>query len=377
MKQGLPDPAPPIRDSGEQQLRLLSAIALMLGVGLFLALPFVLSIGAVVFLPLTAAVILSIMLAPLADRLARLGLPNLIASLLALALAGVVLLALLSTILRPALDTFDRLPAMAQRVASQISQLRGNLGWLNDLNRQLLRLAGHNQAREVVLAGPTVIEQLAFATPALVLEMLLTALMSFFMIESRIRMRDHLLHERSAGSSAGVKAARVMREVQDLVASYMATVGLINLGVGAIVAFAAWMLGLEAPIMWGGLAAMLNFLPYIGPLAMMVVLALFGLGTAPNMVQGLLPAALYLALHAVEANLVTPAVLGRRFTLNPVLILVAISYFYWIWGVVGALLAMPILLVFTALFHHVGKPNLIGFIFGEPLFPEGEPAPAA
>lgn len=368
----MPEPVLPPTDPAPQQLRLLSAIALMLGIGLFLALPFVLSIGAVVFLPLIAAVILSIMLAPLADRLARLGLPNLIASFLALALAGVVFLALLSTILQPALDTFDRLPAMAQSVSQKVSQLRGNLGWLNDLNRQLLRLAGHNQAREVVLAGPSVIEQLAFATPAVVLEMLLTALMSFFMIESRIRMRDHLLHDRSPGS-AGVKAARVIREVQDLVASYMATVGLINLVIGIIVGVAAWALGLEAPVMWGGLAAMLNFLPYVGPLAMVVVLALFGLGTAHNVFQGLLPAALYLGLHAVEANLVTPAVLGRRFTLNPVLILVAISYFYWIWGVVGALLAMPILLIFTALFHHVGKPNLIGFIFGEPLFPEPGP----
>jgi len=368
------DPAPTSPDRTAQLLHLQSAIAVMIGLGLFLALPFVLSFGAVVFLPLTAAIILSIMLAPLADRLARLGLPNLVASFLALALAGAVLVALLSTILQPALDTFDRLPAMAQRVAQQISQLRGNLGWLNDLNRQLLRLAGHGQVREVVLAGPTVIEQLAFATPVVVLEALLTALMSFFMIESRVRMRNHLMHDRSPGSGAGEKAARVMREVQDLVASYMATVGLINLGIGVIVGTTAWALGMEAPIMWGGLAALLNFLPYVGPVAMMLVLALFGLGTADTAVQGLIPAALYLGLHAVEANLVTPAVLGRRFTLNPVLILVAISFFYWIWGVLGALLAMPILLIFTALFHHVGRPNLIGFVFGEPLFPESAPA---
>lgn len=370
------DSTPPPADPAAQLLRLQSAIAVMLGMGLFMALPFVLSIGAVVFLPLTAAIILSIMLAPLADRLARLGLPNLIASFLSLALAAALFVALVSTILQPALDTFDRLPAMAQRVVQQVSQLRGNLGWLSDLNRQLLRLTGHGQAREVVLAGPTVIEQLAFATPAVVLEALLTALMSFFMIEARVRMRVHLLHDRGIGSSAGVKAARVMREVQDLVASYMTTVGLINLGVGIIVGTAAWALGLDAPVMWGGLAALLNFLPYVGPLAMMLVLALFGLGTAPSVVQGLLPAALYLGLHAVEANLVTPAVLGRRFTLNPVLILVAISYFYWIWGVLGALLAMPILLIFTALFHHVGRPNVVGFVFGEPLFPETAP-PAA
>ncbi|MFC0590173.1 AI-2E family transporter [Novosphingobium aquiterrae] len=362
-------------DRGAQQVRMLSAIVLLLSIGVLLALPFVLSIGAVVFMPLTAALILSILISPLADQLAKLGMPNSLASFLALTLALMIFGVLLSAIMQPLIDTFSQLPSMTQKVAQRISQLRGNLGWLNDINTSLDRLAGHNKAREVVLAGPNVVEQFVFATPAVVIELIVTVLMSFFMIESRVRMRERLLQDRVHGF-AGLKAARVLREVQDLVASYMATVGLINLGVGAIVTLGASLLGMEAPLMWGGLAAMLNFLPYVGPLGMAVLLGLFGLGTAQNVFEGLLPPALYLGLHAVEANLVTPAVLGRRFTLNPVLILAAISFFYWIWGVVGALLAMPMLLVLTALFHHVGRPNLIGFVFGEPLFPESEPEAA-
>jgi predicted PurR-regulated permease PerM len=137
-----------------------------------------------------------------------------------------------------------------------------------------------------------------------------------------------------------------------------------------IVALGAWALGLEAPVMWGGLAAILNFLPYIGPLTMVAILALFGVGTAETVFLGIIPAAAYLALHTVESNAVTPSVLGKRFTMNPVLILLALSYFTWIWGVIGALLSVPILLTLTAFFDHVGKPNLVGFMFGEPLFPE-------
>jgi predicted PurR-regulated permease PerM len=364
-----PEPVPTTADP--EQLRLISVLVVFLGAGLFLALPFVLSIGAVVFLPLACALVLSIVLAPLADRLAGWGLPNLLASLFALVIAAVVLLALLSTMLQPALDTFDRLPAMTRQVAKQVSALRGDLGWLSDLNRQVLRLAGRSPAREVVLAGPSVLEQLAFATPVFVLEALLTALMSFFMIEARVRMRRRLLNN-PAHPESGRKAARMIREVQDLVGAYMATVGFINLGVGVLVAVGAWALGFEAPVMWGVLAALLNFLPYLGPLAMMLVLALVGLATHNTLLAGLLPVLLYLGLHTVEANLVTPALLGRRFTLNPVLILFSISYFYWIWGVIGALLAMPLLLILTALFHHIGRPNLLGFLFGEPLFPAEE-----
>ncbi len=104
---------------------------------------------------------------------------------------------------------------------------------------------------------------------------------------------------------------------------------------------------------------------------MMALLGLVGLGTADSVLLGLLPVLLYLALHTVEANAVTPSVLGARFTVNPVMILLSISYFSWIWGVLGALLSVPILLTLTALFEHLGKPNLIGFLFGEPLF-DGE-----
>lgn len=362
-------PQPPASETiAAQQLRLVSVVVVFLGMGLFMAMPFVLSFGAVVFLPLATALVLSIMLAPLADRLAGWGVPNLIASFLALAIAVLGLTLLLSVMLQPALDTIDRLPAMAQKVVHQTRELRGSLGWANDLNRQLLRLVGHSQAREVVLAGPSVIEQLAFATPALVLEALLTALMCFFMIEARVRMRGRLLNN-PGNAASGLKAARMLSEVQDLVSSYMTTVGLINLAVGVVVGLGAWGLGFESPLMWGGLAALLNFLPYLGPVAMILALTLVGVATRDTLLSGLVPPALYFLLHALEANLITPAVLGRRFTLNPVLILVAISYFYWVWGVIGALLAMPILLILTALFHHVGRPNLLGFVFGEPLFP--------
>ena len=123
--------------------------------------------------------------------------------------------------------------------------------------------------------------------------------------------------------------------------------------------------------MWGGLAFVLNFLPYMGPLTMVCLLTLVGLGTATTVPVGLIPALSFLALHAIEANLVTPAILGARFTLNPVSILISFSFFTWVWGVLGALLSVPILLTLSALVDHLGRPNLVGFLFGESLFEPG------
>jgi len=350
-----------------EELRLISALVVLMAVGLFLALPFVLSIGSVVFLPITTALILMIVLSPLADRLAQIGLPNFLASFLALLVFLAIVSLALTAVMRPAVALFDDVPAMVERIGQHFADLQGNLAWVSQLNDQIARIIGTDKNEQVVLAGPSMLQQLAFATPTVVLEVLLTFLMAFFMIEARVRVRRRLLLERQH-FGATLKAARVMRDVQDRVAAYISTVGLINLGVGVIVTFGAWVLGMQYPVMWGGLAALLNFLPYIGPLIMVSVLTLFGLGTSDAPLVGLIPAATYLGLHAVESNLVTPAILGARFTMNPVLILFALSYFSWIWGVTGALLSVPILLTVTALIDHLGRPNLIGFIFGEPLF---------
>lgn len=371
------DGPPPPRDApaprrrtlafAAEELRLISALVLLLAIGLFLALPFVLSIGSVVFLPLFAAIVLTIILSPLADRLAKFGLPNFLASFAALvAFLGLLALAL-TAVLSPALSLFEDMPALLDRIGERFQDLQGSLAWISRLNEKVTGIVGEAEREQVVLASPSMLEQLAFATPTVLLEVLLTFLMAFFMIEARVRMRRRLLLDRQH-FGASLKAARVMRDVQDRVAAYILTVGLINLGVGVIVALGAWALGLGYPVMWGGLAALLNFLPYVGPLAMLALLVLYGLGTADTPLGGLIPAAAFLGLHATESNLITPSILGARFTMNPVLILLALSYFSWIWGVTGALLSVPILLTITALVDHLGKPNLIGFIFGEPLF---------
>ncbi|MET0251138.1 MAG: AI-2E family transporter [Novosphingobium sp.] len=361
------DPLPPPEAPVPVDARLVSSLFLLLGIGLFLALPFVLSIGSVVFLPLVTAIILTIILSPLADRLIRLGLPNVIASAISVVAMIVIVVLAVLVIIQPAYDLVDQAPAMIARIGEQFTALRGNFEWVADINRQLARVTGRSNGAEVIVASPTVLEQVAFATPSVVLETLLTLLMTYFMIESRIRMKRRLLLDRHS-FGASLRAARAMREVQDRVASYILTVAQINLAVGVLVALGAWGLGLTAPVMWGGLAMVLNFLPYLGPLAMTALLAIVGLGTADSLLLGLAPAAAFLALHAVEANVVTPSLLGARFTVHPVMILLAISYFSWIWGAIGALLSVPILLTVTALVDHLGRPNLIGFVFGEPLF---------
>src|SRR6185436_20583899 len=135
----------------------------------------------------------------------------------------------------------------------------------------------------------------------------------------------------------------ISHEIQQNISNYLFSVSSINIGLGMVTSVGLYLMGVPNAAMWGILAAVLNFVPYFGPVAGVIVLATVGLLTFDTLGRGLLPPAWYLLLHLVEANLVTPVLLGRRFTLNPVVIFVSLIFWTWLWGVPGALLSVPIL----------------------------------
>jgi len=139
------------------------------------------------------------------------------------------------------------------------------------------------------------------------------------------------------------RAVEVSHEIQQNISNYLFTVSLINLGLGLVVSGGLYFMGVPNALMWGVVAAVLNFVPYFGPIAGVGVLAVMGVLTFDNLWQGLLPPVWYLLFHLLEANLITPVLLGRRFTLNPVVIFVSLIFWMWLWGVPGAFLSVPIL----------------------------------
>ena len=139
------------------------------------------------------------------------------------------------------------------------------------------------------------------------------------------------------------RAVEISREIQQNISKYLFWVSLINIGLGAIVSAGLHLMGVPNAAMWGILVAVLNFVPYFGPVVGVALLAAVGILTFDTLWQGLLPPAWYMALHLLESNLITPVLLGRRFTLNPVVIFVSLIFWTWLWGVPGALLSVPIL----------------------------------
>ena len=139
------------------------------------------------------------------------------------------------------------------------------------------------------------------------------------------------------------RAVEISHEIQQNISNYLFSVCLINIGLGLVVSGGLYFMGVPNAAIWGILVALLNFVPYFGPVAGVIVLATVGLLTFDTLWKGLLPPAWYLLLHTLEANFITPVLLGRRFTLNAVVIFVSLIFWTWLWGVPGTLLSVPIL----------------------------------
>lgn len=341
--------------------RLLSGLVLIAAIGLFLAAPFALRAGSALFQPVTLALVVSLILIPPHSWLERRGLPAGLAA--AFALAGFVLVASLAlvAIIVPAIDFMALLP-------ERLTQVRLNLQPLLDTAASLGRFVQAVERELGLEAGmsglaralPENLYDLFGGAPAFLGQMLFALVLVYFFLIAFSRVRERRL--RDVGET---RLARLGQAVVDSTAGYMATVTLINAGVGVLTALIALAFGLPKPAMWGGIAALFNFIPYVGPVIVALLLLLGGLISFTSPLAALGPALAFAALHAVEANMVTPSLISRRVTLSPLAILVALSFWGWVWGPVGALLSVPLLIMMKLLLEHAGTPDISGFLFRE------------
>ena len=148
-----------------------------------------------------------------------------------------------------------------------------------------------------------------------------------------------------------------MNDIEHNLTSYLTLVTIINAALGIIVAIGAWIFGLPNPVIFGVLAAVLNYVPYVGPAIM--VIALFGVGliSFPSLGQAVIAPLAFVVLTATEGHVITPAIIGRRMTLNPLLILLALAFWTWMWGPVGSLLAAPLSIIGLVIFNHLFPAN--------------------
>ncbi|AJA08594.1 hypothetical protein SKP52_08385 [Sphingopyxis fribergensis] len=346
--------------------RLLAALALLFGASFCLGLPFALQAGAEFFLPLTAAIVIAIALVPLLEWLERRGLPSALSAFLALATFLAIINAALAIIVVPATGWFARLPDSIPRIQSNLAPLIDFYSTLQRfVDRTLMSVASGTEAtaQAVAATAPTsVVDYFISSAPAAAIQLFFAVLVIFFFLSGWTRLRKGTIRRRGSFDGA-MQTARVIQNVVDATADYLATITMINAILGLTVSLLLWALGMPSPFMWGGIVSICNFVPYLGPIVAAVLLGLGGLMTFDAVGLALLPATIFIGVHMVEANLITPLVLGKRLTINPLLILVSLSFWGWVWGTPGALLAVPLLLILQTVLASTGTPDLAGFLF--------------
>lgn len=320
------------------------------------------ALGAVLIVPLLIAVLISLMLAPAVRLLCGWRLPRALATMLVLLstimLVGVLLLSLVG----PARAWMVQVPKSLARIELALSALRQPLLAATHAGEQIAELAnigGESKLQRVVDAGPSHIAQMLSATPAVVASVIATLLLIFvFLLHGDALLRK--LVELAPALHLKKDIVLATRSAQHDLSTYMITIAAINTVLGLLTATALWWLGVDNPLLWGGVAAILNFAPFVGPMVAVSVLIVVGFARFETPLAALSVPGVFLLLHLIEGQLVTPWIVGRRLALDPIMVFLALMLFGWLWGVAGLLLAMPLLSCMRIVAERIPAWNALG-----------------
>jgi predicted PurR-regulated permease PerM len=277
---------------------------------------------------------------------------------------GLALFAL-GSIVVPATDWVHQVPSKIPKVRAALEpgfDLYKNLDRFIERTTQQIAIS-RSPSRTVQVETPNSMSSLLISSaPHLIIQLFFALLVIFFFLAGWTAMRKKTIVSRGSFEGA-LTTARVIQQVVDATSTYLGTITLINIGLGALTAAALWWLGMPSAVMWGGIVAVANYIPYLGPIVAALLLFVGGLMTFPDVWSALLPPAIFVGFHLVEANFFTPMVVGHRLTISPLSILISLSFWAWIWGTTGALLAVPLLIIMKTVFSAAGTPDIAGFLF--------------
>jgi predicted PurR-regulated permease PerM len=345
--------------------RLLASLTLIAGIGTVVALPFALRAGAEFFMPVTAALVVAIALVPMLEWFERRGVPSRLAAALCLIIFLALTIFAIGSIVIPATNWVAQVP-------QKIDQVRATLEPVFDLYKSLDRFIDRTLSqialsqegpRAVRIETPnSMLGLLTSSAPHLLIQLFFALLVIYFFLAGWTSMRKRTIVSRGSFEGA-LTTARVIQQVVDATSTYLGTITVINVGLGALTALILWQLGMDSPVMWGGIVAVANYIPYLGPIVCALLLFVGGLMTFPDVWSAMLPPMAFIGLHLVEANVLTPLVVGHRLTISPLAILISLSFWAWVWGTTGALLAVPLLIIMKTVFSAAGTPDIAGFLF--------------
>jgi predicted PurR-regulated permease PerM len=314
------------------------------GVILALLVAYVCIVAEAVIVPILVAILIGLIFAPFVRALERRHIPRAIGALLSVAFALAATAIAFVALAAPARTWLARMPRAIAHMESALRDLRRPLQAASDATRELGKLANMDgdQTMRVVDSSPGMLAQLASAAPAVLAGVTVTVFLTFLLLlhgdailRKFVTLAPHLRAKRDL--------VEATRQAQHELSLYMITITLINSALGLATAAALYLLHVPDPLLWGGLAALMNFAPFIGPLLTACALTVAGFAEFASPLSALAAPAAFLGLHLIEGQIITPHLVGRRLALDPVVVFLALIVLGWIWGVAGLLLAVPLI----------------------------------
>jgi predicted PurR-regulated permease PerM len=339
--------APAAAPAADDDLPIPSDIkAVFLG-GLFvLAMLALCYVAAEIVLPIVLAFVLSLVLQPAMRALERIHLPRGIAAMLIILVLFGTLGGLGAALSGPAASWAQELPAGIPKLQERLSFLSRPIAAIEKFAERAQGLTQGDAPKAVPVAvqGPGLSDRLLSGTRSLARGLLQTVLVLFFLLVSGNTFLRRLV-EILPRFKEKRQAVDISQQIESDVSAYLFTITIMNLAVGVATAVVMALCGLGDPLLWGTVAFLLNYIPILGPMIGVAVFLLVGLLSINSLWVAFLPAGLYLLIHLVEGETVTPMLLARRFTINPVLVVLSLVFWYWMWGVPGAVLSTPMLAI--------------------------------
>lgn len=320
---------------------------------LLLAAAYAVQAAAGLVLSIVVAVLFALLLAPVVKSLNRIGLPDPLGAAIVVILLLAAIGALAANLYEPVRQWANLSPRDIRTLEYKLRNLVRPVQSVKEVADKVSEIAsadGEQKPREVVVERPTS-AFLAGVQEALI-AILTTIMLVYFLLASgdtflrkAVRVIPRLRDK--------IRAVEIAREVQQQIGRYFMTMTMMSTGLGVATALTMWLLDMPTPLLWGVMAGLLNFIPYLGPIIAVIVISAVSLFTFDDTAHILLPPAVFLGLHFIEGQLLEPYVMGGRFEMNPVVIFVWVLLWGWLGGAIGVLIAVPLLVAIRICASHI------------------------
>jgi predicted PurR-regulated permease PerM len=333
-------------------------------IGIFLIMAFgALSVAQSVFIPIVSALMLALVFSPVRRALGKLGIgPGLAATLISISAVSAVAFIIYAASGALA-QRLTNAPEIMEHAEREVRQLLGAVQPMLDATKKMTEMAGEPSTETVAIRQPGFIALAAQGTPEVFGQIVITLTLAFFLIASGDLFYEKLVQAMPTFKDKR-RALEIAREIEGHLSNYLFTITAINAAVAVLVGLVAWGFGLPDPLLFGIAAFLLNYIPYLGPIAGFGIMFVTGLVTLDSPFAALLPTFLYWLINTAEGQIVTPVMLGRRLQMNAVVVFLSFAIWAWLWSFMGMLLATPILLSLKVVADHVHAMSGLGKFLG-------------